>query len=78
MQSGRDTIKMLKDIFNIGTVGMRKVTLVAEIGRATVLHIESMANLNEVDITASEISKNDLIDEHVYEVSIKRVNNEIK
>lgn len=73
LESGRETIKLLKDIFHIGEVGVRKITLVAEVGCATTINIDTFARLQDVDITPTEISRNDLVDCHTYEVSIKRV-----
>jgi hypothetical protein len=72
-QTGRETIKLLKDIFKITDTGVRKITLTAEVNEMTAINVEMFATLKDIDITSAEISKDDVIDTHVYEVTIKRV-----
>lgn len=74
VQSGVETMRLLKDIFKITENGVRKITLVAEVHEATVITVEMFARLNEVDIASTEINKDDVIDTHTYEVSVKRIN----
>lgn len=73
VHTGRETITMLKDIFNIGDIGIRKLTLVAEIGNATTIQIDTFAKLNDVDIASTEIYKGTVFESCVYEVTIKKV-----
>ena len=77
-QSGVETMRLLKDIFKITDNGVRKITLVAEVHEATIITVEMFAKLNDVDITSTEINKDDVIDTHTYEVSVKRVIKESK
>ena len=75
---GRDTIKLLKDIFHIDVAGIRKLTLVATPNDLTTISLDIYPRLNEVDITSTEINKGDVIDTHTYEVSVKRFIKESK
>ena len=71
--SGRETIKMFREMFQLDTVGIRKLTLVAEIGSITTLQIDTFLELKDVDITSTEISRDTVVDSHTYEVTIKKV-----
>ena len=75
-QSGVETMRLLKDIFKINDNGVRKMTLVAEASEETIITVEMFARLNEVDITSTEICKDDVIDSHTYEVSVRRITKE--
>tara|TARA_R110000787_G_scaffold146151_2_gene259875 strand:+ start:330 stop:575 length:246 start_codon:yes stop_codon:yes gene_type:complete len=72
-QTGVETFNLLKDIFKITDSGVRKITLVAEVDSLTTINVEMFARLNEVDITSTEINKDDVFDSHTYEVTVKRV-----
>lgn len=73
LQNGRDTIKLLKDLFHIDCVAVRKITLTAEVNEATTIKVETFVKLKDVDITSTEISRDTVEDCHTYEVSIKRI-----
>jgi hypothetical protein len=77
-QSGRETIQMFREIFHIDSVGIRKLTLVAECNSITTLQIDTFLELKDVDITSTEISRDTVVDSHTYEVTIKRINKESK
>ena len=75
---GRDTIKLLRDIFHIDVAGIRRLTLVATPNDLTTISLDIYPQLNEVDITSTEICKDDVIDRHTYEVSVRQITKESK
>ena len=60
-------------MFHITDTGVRKITLVAGVGEVTTIQVDMFAKLNKVDITSTEINKDDAFDSHTYEVTIKQI-----
>lgn len=70
---GRDTIKMMKDIFNIGDVSIKSLILRASCDDVTTMEIESLVSLNDIDIKTKEIDKDIISEVQIYEVSIRKI-----
>ena len=72
--SGKQTIAMMEDIFNIGgDLPIISIVMRANIEDATTLEIECLAKPNDVDITSVELSRDTVIESSCYEVTIKRI-----
>lgn len=67
MLTGRESILLLRDIFNIKQDAIRKIVITAEVDKLLIMEIESFSKLNKY-----EISKTDLKNSR-YEITIKKI-----
>ncbi len=74
LHSGEDTIKMLKDIFNIDDkMPIKSIVLRAECDDVAILEVESYLSTKDVDINAVDISDDSMVDESRYQVTIRKI-----
>ncbi len=74
LHSGKDTIKMLNDIFNIGDkMPIKSIVLRADCEDITTLEVESYLSPKDVDINTAKLSEDIFTDEARYEVTIRKI-----
>lgn len=77
LQSGKDTIKMLKDIFNIGIdMPIRSIILRADCENTTTLEVKAYVRTGGNDIIARELIFDEPVSESKYEITVRKINHE--
>ena len=73
-QHGKYTIQMLKEMFHIDEqFPIKKITLIAQHDDITTLKVEGYADLKDVDIKTTVLSKETTHNESKYEITIKKI-----
>lgn len=73
IQTGRDTIKMFRDLFQLGDMPISSIVLRADLECVTTLEITGFAKPKDIDISIGELSSDDVTTESKYEITIKKI-----